>query len=100
MEIPSNPFVVHLDHVLSAYELTPHEPLPRYDGPSTPQTENILRVLSTIVRRAYTAEIELEGHRKAQDWGRGGPQPKKRRSVSSLGKSFSYSLPHLRRLRR
>lgn len=79
------PFITHLDRVLSACERgPPNTPLPQYAGPSTAQTENILRIMSAFVRRMYTAEHELAAYRAAQKWGGSGPETKKRRSVRAL----------------
>lgn len=56
----SDPFLAHLILILSIYDL-PHSPspIPGYNGPSTWQTDNILRALKTMARRMYTAEETL-----------------------------------------
>ena len=56
----SDPFLAHLIHILFLYETgLPRSPIPRYDGPSTRQTDRILRSLKTISDRMYTAEDTL-----------------------------------------
>jgi hypothetical protein len=55
-----HPFLAHLIPILSIYELgLPRAPIPPYDGPSTWQTDYILRALKTITNRMYTAEHSL-----------------------------------------
>lgn len=77
----SDPFLAHLVLVLSIYELGPFPaPVPRYDGPSTWQTDNILRALKTMARRMYTAEETLASIKASENW-QNGPDTKKRRSV-------------------
>jgi osomolarity two-component system sensor histidine kinase NIK1 len=77
----SDPFLAHLVLVLSIYELGPFPaPVPRYDGPSTWQTDNILRALKTMARRMYTAEETLASIKASANW-ENGPDTKKRRSV-------------------
>jgi hypothetical protein len=77
----SDPFLAHLVLVLSIYELGPFPaPVPRYDGPSTWQTDNILRALKTMARRMYTAEETLASIKASENW-ENGPDTKKRRSV-------------------
>jgi osomolarity two-component system sensor histidine kinase NIK1 len=77
----SDPFLAHLVLVLSIYELGPFPaPVPRYDGPSTWQTDNILRALKTMARRMYTAEDTLASIKASENW-ENGPDTKKRRSV-------------------
>jgi len=77
----SDPFLAHLVLVLSIYELGPFPtPVPRYDGPSTWQTDNILRALKTMARRMYTAEETLASIKASENWDNG-PDTKKRRSV-------------------
>jgi osomolarity two-component system sensor histidine kinase NIK1 len=77
----SDPFFAHLVLVLSIYELGPFPaPVPRYDGPSTWQTDNILRALKTMARRMYTAEDTLASIKASENW-ENGPDNKKRRSV-------------------
>ena len=55
-----DPFLAHLILILSIYDL-PHSPspIPSYNGPSTWQTDDILRALKTMARRMYTAEDTL-----------------------------------------
>ncbi|KAI0067212.1 hypothetical protein BV25DRAFT_1795349, partial [Artomyces pyxidatus] len=68
----SNPFYTHLVAVLSIYELGPFPaPVPRYDGPSDWQTDNILRALSAMARRMYTAEETLASIKASQNWEKG-----------------------------
>lgn len=56
----SDPFLAHLIRILSIYEIgLPRSPIPHYDGPSTRQTDHILRSLKTISDRMYTAEDTL-----------------------------------------
>ncbi|OCH92002.1 hypothetical protein OBBRIDRAFT_699861, partial [Obba rivulosa] len=64
-----HPFLSHLVALLSIYELGPGPlatPIPRYHGPSDWQTDTILRSLSAITRRMYTAEEELGAIKAAQ----------------------------------
>ncbi|KAF8884648.1 hypothetical protein BD779DRAFT_1400668, partial [Infundibulicybe gibba] len=57
---PPDPFHSHLVALLSIYELgPPSAPIPRYDGPSDWQTESILRSLTAMAQRMYTAEESL-----------------------------------------
>jgi osomolarity two-component system, sensor histidine kinase NIK1 len=52
-----DPFLAHLILILSIYELGPSpSPIPSYDGPSTWQTDHILRTLKTMAHRMYSAE--------------------------------------------
>lgn len=75
----SHPFMNHLVALLSVYELGPlSSPVPRYDGPSDWQTDSILRSLSAMARRMYTAEDTLASIRASDSCG---PESKKRRSV-------------------
>ncbi|KAF8469794.1 hypothetical protein DFH94DRAFT_637882, partial [Russula ochroleuca] len=68
----SDPFLAHLVLVLSIYELGPFPaPVPRYDGPSTWQTDNILRALKTMARRMYTAEDTLASIKASENWENG-----------------------------
>ena len=77
----SDPFLAHLVVVLSIYELGPFPaPVPHYDGPSTWQTDSILRALKTMARRMYTAEDTLASIKASENW-ETGPDTKKRRSV-------------------
>jgi osomolarity two-component system, sensor histidine kinase NIK1 len=77
----ADPFLSHLVLVLSIYELGPFPaPVPRYDGPSSWQTDNILRALKTMARRMYTAEETLASIKASENW-ENGPDTKKRRSV-------------------
>ena len=77
----ADPFLSHLVLVLSIYELGPFPaPVPRYDGPSSWQTDNILRALKTMARRMYTAEDTLASIKASENW-ENGPDHKKRRSV-------------------
>ena len=62
----SDPFLAHLILILSIYELgPPRSPIPRYDGPSTRQTDKILHALETISNRMYTAEDTLKA---SENW--------------------------------
>ncbi|KAL4248978.1 histidine kinase [Abortiporus biennis] len=87
-----HPFLAHLIALLSLYELGPlssSPAIPKYTGPPDWQTDSILRSLSAMARRMYTAE-EAYNDLKAQV--NSGPEPKKRRSVgdtSSPGSSLS-----------
>ncbi len=76
-----DPFISHLVAVLSIYELGPFPaPVPRYNGPSNWQTDNILNALKTMARRMYTAEDTLASIKTSENW-ENGPDTKKRRSV-------------------
>lgn len=76
-----DPFISHLVVVLSIYELGPFPtPVPRYNGPSNWQTDNILNALKTMARRMYTAEETLASIKTSENWEHG-PDTKKRRSV-------------------
>jgi osomolarity two-component system, sensor histidine kinase NIK1 len=77
----ADPFLSHLVLVLSIYELGPFPaPVPRYDGPSSWQTDNILRALKIMARRMYTAEETLASIKASENW-ENGPDTKKRRSM-------------------
>ncbi|KAI0295598.1 hypothetical protein B0F90DRAFT_1637706, partial [Multifurca ochricompacta] len=68
----SDPFLSHLVLALSIYELGPFPaPIPRYDGPSSWQTDNILRALKTMARRMYTAEETLASIKASENWENG-----------------------------
>ena len=55
-----DPFLAHLILILSVYVLpTSPSDIPSYNGPSTCQTDNILRALNTMARRMYAAEDNL-----------------------------------------
>ena len=75
-----HPFFTHLVALLSVYELGPSlpTPIPKYDGPTDWQIESIMRSLSAMARRMYTAEEALNSIRAAESCG---PESKKRRSV-------------------
>ncbi|KAG6372485.1 hypothetical protein JVT61DRAFT_7588 [Boletus reticuloceps] len=78
----NDPFLSHLIALLSAYELCPMStPPPRYDGLGDWQTDSILRSLSAIARRMYTAEDTLASLKASESWQAIGPETKKRRSV-------------------
>jgi hypothetical protein len=65
----TDPFLAHLILILSIYELgLPRAPIPCYNGPSTWQTDNILRVLETISNRIYTAEDTLAFIKASENW--------------------------------
>jgi HAMP domain-containing protein len=65
----SDPFLAHLVLILSIYQFDlPRSPIPRYDGPSTWQTDNILRALNTISNRMYTAEDTLAFIKASENW--------------------------------
>lgn len=82
---PSDLFLSHLIAVFSIYEVGPTPaPLPRYDGPSDWQTDSILRSLSAITRRMYTAEDTLNAIKASENWEANGPDTKKRRSVGHI----------------
>lgn len=89
---PQDPFLSHLIAVLSIYELGPFPaPLPRYDGPSDWQTDSILRSLSALTRRIYTAEDTLNAIKASENWETNGPDTKKRRSVGDIPHNSSQS---------
>jgi len=78
----NDPFLSHLIVLLSTYELCPMStPPPRYDGPGDWQTDSILRSLSAVARRMYTAEDTLASLKASESWQALGPETKKRRSV-------------------
>ncbi|KAF5309701.1 hypothetical protein D9611_014713 [Ephemerocybe angulata] len=58
--MPQDPFNSHLIALLSIYELGPYPgatvPVPRYNGPSSWETEEILRSLGSIAKRMWVAE--------------------------------------------
>ncbi|KAH9168376.1 hypothetical protein EDB89DRAFT_1855582, partial [Lactarius sanguifluus] len=67
-----DPFISHLVVVLSIYELGPFPaPVPRYNGPSNWQTDNILNALKTMARRMYTAEDTLASIKTSENWEHG-----------------------------
>ncbi|KAI9566571.1 hypothetical protein HD554DRAFT_1096674 [Boletus coccyginus] len=81
----NDPFLTHLIVLLSTYELCPMStPPPRYDGPSDWQTDSILRSLSAVARRMYTAEDTLASLKASESWQALGPETKKRRSPSTM----------------
>ena len=87
----SDPFLAHLVLVLSIYELGPFPaPVPRYDGPTTWQTDNILRALKIMARRMYTAEDTLASIKASENW-ENGPDTKKRRSVGDTPQTSNPS---------
>ncbi|KAI9060777.1 hypothetical protein PYCCODRAFT_1372756, partial [Trametes coccinea BRFM310] len=63
-----HPFFTHLVALLSVYELGPSlpTPVPKYDGPTDWQIESIMRSLSAMARRMYTAEEALNAIRAAE----------------------------------
>lgn len=74
-----HPFFQYLVAALSVYELGPSSvPVPKYDGPSDWQTDSILRSLTAVARRMYTAEEALASIKASESCG---PESKKRRSV-------------------
>ncbi|KAF8418481.1 hypothetical protein L210DRAFT_3317008, partial [Boletus edulis BED1] len=71
----NDPFLSHLIALLSAYELCPMStPPPRYDGLGDWQTDSILRSLSAIARRMYTAEDTLASLKASESWQAIGPE--------------------------
>ncbi|KAF8129819.1 hypothetical protein EV363DRAFT_269225 [Boletus edulis] len=81
----NDPFLSHLIALLSTYELCPMStPPPRYDGLGDWQTDSILRSLSAIARRMYTAEDTLASLKASESWQAIGPETKKRRSPSTV----------------
>ncbi|KAG6379634.1 hypothetical protein JVT61DRAFT_10152 [Boletus reticuloceps] len=81
----NDPFLSHLIALLSAYELCPMStPPPRYGGPGDWQTDSILRSLSAIARRMYTAEDTLDSLKASESWQAIGPETKKRRRPSTM----------------
>ncbi|KAH9929248.1 uncharacterized protein B0H18DRAFT_953709 [Fomitopsis serialis] len=74
-----HPFFQYLVAALSVYELGPSSlPVPKYEGPSDWQTDSILRSLTAVARRMYTAEEALAAIKASESCG---PESKKRRSV-------------------
>ncbi|TDL24346.1 hypothetical protein BD410DRAFT_719898, partial [Rickenella mellea] len=62
-------FLSHLIAVLSIYDLGPFPaPIPRYDGPQDWQTESILRSLTSIAKRMYTAEEAVKAFQDGESW--------------------------------
>ncbi|TEB26278.1 hypothetical protein FA13DRAFT_1569763, partial [Coprinellus micaceus] len=65
-----DPFNSHLIALLSIYELGPYPgatvPVPRYNGPSSWETEEILRSLGSIAKRMWVAEERVRAASKAQ----------------------------------
>jgi osomolarity two-component system sensor histidine kinase NIK1 len=90
---PTDSFLIHLVALLSVYELGPSPaPLPHYNGPTDWQTEAILRSLSAVARRMYTAEESLSSIKASQNWQTvNGPDTKKRRSFGPLSPNESPS---------
>lgn len=77
-------FLSHLVAVLSIYELGPFPaPVPRYDGPQDWQTESIMRSLSAMARRMYTAEEALKALKASESWQSENGTTKRRRSVDN-----------------
>ncbi|KAF9221190.1 hypothetical protein BS17DRAFT_665413, partial [Gyrodon lividus] len=71
----NDPFLTHLIVLLSTYELCPMStPPPRYDGPSNWQIDSILRSLSAIARRTYTAEEALASIKSSEFRQANGPE--------------------------
>ncbi|KAF8836110.1 hypothetical protein BDN67DRAFT_882862, partial [Paxillus ammoniavirescens] len=71
----NDPFHTHLIALLSTYELCPMStPPPRYDGPSNWQIDSILRSLSAVARRMYTAEEALASIKISECWQSNGPE--------------------------
>ena len=58
-------FLSHLAASLAVYDLGPRPsfPVPRYDGPLDLRTDTILRILSNIAHRMWTAEEVLEKYK-------------------------------------
>jgi len=56
-----DPFKTHLVALLSLYEVTPfaRPPIPKYDGPADWQTDAILKSISKIAHRMWSAEEML-----------------------------------------
>ena len=63
-KLPMDSFVSHLAALLAVYDHGPQAsiPAPHYDGPTDLRTDTILKSLSTIVHRMWTAEDALEKH--------------------------------------
>jgi len=99
---PSPPhFISHLVLLFSVYEHG-RSPIPRYDGCTDKQMDSILKSLSAMARRMYTAEDTLASIRASENWQSNGPDTKKRRSVGDIPSSLtlisdstSSSPPHL-----
>jgi osomolarity two-component system sensor histidine kinase NIK1 len=82
MPTPPDPFVQHLVALLSVYEVGPRlsaQP-PAWNGQSEWYHDTILRGITALARRAYTAEDALDAYKAANDW-ETGSDTKKRRSV-------------------
>lgn len=74
-----HPFLTHLVATLSVYEVgPPTAPVPIYNGPSDWYTDTILRSLSAMARRMYTAEEAWNAIKASEKCG---SSSKKRRSV-------------------
>jgi hypothetical protein len=90
-----DPFLSHLVALLSVYEVGPQvaAPVPTWTGPSAWYQDTILRAITSLARRAYTAEDALAAHKASVDWETAGPDTKKRRSVGldELGHSAGDS---------
>jgi osomolarity two-component system sensor histidine kinase NIK1 len=87
----SDPFLAHLVLVLSIYDLGPSpSPIPSYDGPSTWQTDNILRSLQTMARRMYTAEDTIASIKASGNW-ENAPGAKKDHGVGDIPQSSNPS---------
>lgn len=86
----NDPFLSHLVATLSVYELGPGStPIPRYDGPSNWQTETIIRSLSAMARRMYSAEEALKLSKVDSAWESNAGHSKKRRSIELDDRSDS-----------
>lgn len=89
----SDPFLAHLILILSIYELGPSpSPIPSYDGPSTRQTDHILRTLKTMAHRMYTAEDTIASIKASGNW-ENAPDAKKRHGVGDIPHSANPASP-------
>ena len=76
-----HPFLAHLVLILSIYDRSPSpSSIPTYNGPSTEQTDIILRALTAMARRMYAAEDTLNASRNSK--------------IPDLSHLFSSSIPH------
>ena len=78
---PVHPFLAYLVLILSIYDRSPSpSSIPTYNGPSTEQTDIILRALTAMARRMYAAEDTLNASRNSK--------------IPDLSHLFSSSIPH------
>ncbi|EAU83641.2 atypical/HisK protein kinase [Coprinopsis cinerea okayama7 len=62
---PGDPFYLHLIALLDVYDRGPYPgatvPVPRYNGPSSWETDKIIRTLGVVAKRMWVAEEKLRG---------------------------------------